>query len=415
MQEKYKRWYVAIAAVIMQLCLGAAYGWSVFVKPLVVTEHWSLPQVSATFSLAIFCLGIGTVIGGAWQDRVGPRIVGTAAGLLYGTGYLLTSYAVTQHSLIGIYLGYGVVGGLGMGMGYICPIATLVKWFPEKRGLMTGIAVCGYGLGALAMSAIAAPHIISDGISATFLSLGIIYGLLVVISAQFYSNPPESAISQADSQQPGTQFTTVEALRTPQFWLVWIMLFVNVSAGIMIISQASPIAQQAAGITPLAAASIVGVLAIFNGLGRVVWAAISDYFGRSRVFVVLFAAQAIVFAILPHLHKFTSFAIAIALVGLTYGGGFGTMPSLATDLFGSKNIGGIYGCILLAWGIGAIPSPMLIAYMHERTGSYTGAIYVIAIVMLISILLPLLLKRPQLLKPNQRSAEQMLSTTVSSD
>jgi len=379
----------------MQLCLGAAYGWSVFVQPIVKAEHWSLQEVSATFSLAIFFLGIGTVIGGAWQDRVGPRVVASVAGLLYGLGYLLAGYGVSAHSLSLVYAGYGLLGGIGMGMGYICPIATLVKWFPERRGLMTGIAVCGYGMGALLMSAFAAPSISRIGIPATFCALGVTYLVVVVLTAQFYRDPRSSrAGTHALDFSDDRSFTTSQAVRTPQLWLAWTMLFVNVSAGIMIISQASPMAQQIAGFTPVAAAGVVGVIAIFNGLGRVVWAAASDYIGRSRVFVALFALQAILFFALPRIHSATLFTVAVALVGFAYGGGFGTMPSLTADLFGSRNIGGIYGVILLAWGIGAIPSPLLIAYVRQQTGAYSAAIYTIAVVVTAAIALPLLLRKP---------------------
>ena len=391
------RWLVAVAAVVMQLCLGAAYGWSVFVKPLVASQHWGLTQVSAVFSLNIFCLGIGTIIGGNWQDRSGPRVVASAAGLLYGIGYLVASWAVSNHSLTLLYLGYGVIGGLGAGMGYICPIATLVKWFPEKRGLMTGVAVCGYGMGALVMSAFAAPQIVQHGIPATFVMLGVAYGLLVILSAQFCRNPrlPIHVLGKTAAGSGQGDYTTGEALRTPQFWLLWLMLFVNVSAGIMIISQASPMAQQLSGLTPLSAAGVVGVIAIFNGLGRVFWAAVSDYIGRERVFAVLFTLQMLVFLALPNLHTALRFTIAVALVGFSYGGGFGTMPALTADMFGARNIGGIYGIILLAWGIGAVPSPLLIAYVRERTGQYTGAVYAIAAIMLVSIALPLILRHPQ--------------------
>jgi MFS transporter, OFA family, oxalate/formate antiporter len=388
------RWCIAVAAVVMQLCLGAAYGWSVFVQPLVKAEHWSLQQVSAVFSLAIFCLGIGTVIGGAWQDRVGPRMVASFAGVLYGLGYLVAAHAVTVHSISMLYLGYGVVSGIGMGMGYICPIATLVKWFPERRGLMTGVAVCGYGMGALVMSAFAVPSIGRIGTSATFTALGLTYLVLVLTTAQFYRTPEISGATTTPPQfSRSSDLTTSQAVKTPRFWVAWLMLFVNVSAGIMIISQASPMAQQMAGFTPLTAAGVVGVMAIFNGMGRVAWAAISDYIGQIQVFAILFALEALVFVSLARIHSRGFFTVAVALVGFAYGGGFGTMPSLTADLFGSKNIGGIYGVILLAWGIGAVPSPLLIAFVRQHTGEYSPAIYVIAVVMLFSILLPLLLWR----------------------
>src|SRR5690349_19431349 len=174
------RWGIAAAAVVMQICLGAVYGWSVFVKPLIATEHWQLTQVSLTFTLTIFFLGIGTVIGGLWQDRVGPRRVATVAGVIYGLGYILSGFAVRAHSLWGMYLSYGLISGIGMGMGYITPVATLVKWFPDMRGLMTGVAVAGYGAGALIFSPIAARTIQSAGVPATFWYFGVVYLILVL-------------------------------------------------------------------------------------------------------------------------------------------------------------------------------------------------------------------------------------------
>src|SRR6476469_5638205 len=185
------RWGIAVAAVIMQICLGAVYGWSVFKIPLMKSTHWSETSVQLNFTLAILFLGVGTVIGGLWQDRVGPRKVATVAGVLYGIGYLVAAYGTSSDSLGIIYAGYGVLSGIGMGMGYITPVATLVKWFPDKRGLMTGVAVCGYGAGALIMAPIAAPLIVSNGIPFTFTSLGIVYLIVVVIAAQFYANPPQ--------------------------------------------------------------------------------------------------------------------------------------------------------------------------------------------------------------------------------
>ena len=396
------RWGIAVAAVIMQICLGAVYGWSVFVKPLISGEHWTLTQVSLNFTLSIAFLGFGTVIGGLWQDRVGPRRVATVAGILYGVGYMVASLAASRHSLVGLYIGYGALAGVGMGMGYICPVATLVKWFPDRRGLMTGVAVCGYGAGALVMSPIAAREIVAKGVPATFLTLGIAYLVLVVITAQFYRNPPQgwrpegweprSAVSRSATTY---DFTVREAMATWQFWLLLVMLFLNVSAGIMIISQASPMAQQLVGLTPVAAAGIVGVISIFNGLGRIFWAAVSDYLGRARVYLLLFLIQVVVFFSLPHLHTAALFTTAVAIVGLCYGGGFGTMPSFTADFFGAKYMGGIYGWILLAWAAGAIPSPILIARVRQTTGQYTTAIHVIAIVMLCSLVLPLIARRPR--------------------
>jgi OFA family oxalate/formate antiporter-like MFS transporter len=296
-----------------------------------------------------------------------------------------------------MYFSYGVLGGLGMGMAYITPVATLVKWFPDRRGLMTGVAVAGFGAGALIFSPIAARLIQTVGVPATFWIFGVVYLVLVVASAQFYQNPPEGwrpagwvptgAVAKAATT---VDFTVSEAMRTWQFWLLWFMLFLNVSAGIMVISQASPLAQQLANISPVAAAGMVGLISIFNGAGRVFWAWVSDHIGRAQVFFLLFAIQAVVFFILTRTHSLRALTIEFAIIGLCYGGGFGTMPSFTADFFGSKYMGGIYGWILLAWGAGAIPSPILIARVRQNTGSYAPAIHVIAVVMLCSLVLPIL-------------------------
>lgn len=397
------RWLIALAAVVMQICLGAAYGWSVFVKPLVAAHHWTLTQVSLNFTLAIAFLGVGTVIGGLWLDRVGPRKVATVGGILYGIGYILAGFAARAGSLHGMYVTYGVLSGLGMGMGYITPVATLVKWFPDRRGLMTGVAVAGYGAGALIFSPIAARLIQTSGIPTTFWSFGIAYLILVVACAQFYQNPsagwtlpgwkPTSAVAKAATS---ANFTVSEAMRTWQFWLLMAMLFLNVSAGIMIISQASPMAQQLVGMSPVAAAGMVGLISIFNGAGRVFWAWVSDLIGRAPVYFLLFAIQAVIFFILPSVRNLTVFSAMFAIIGLCYGGGFGTMPSFTADFFGPKYMGGIYGWILLAWGLGAIPSPILIAHVRQGTGTYAPAIRVIAVVMVCSLVLPILARfRPK--------------------
>lgn len=391
------RWGIAVAAVCMQICLGAVYGWSVFKKPLMGTEHWAETAVQLNFTLAIFFLGVGTIIGGLWQDKVGPRKVATTAGILYGAGYVLSAIGAAHHSLNLLYLGYGVIGGIGMGMGYICPVATLVKWFPDMRGLMTGVAVCGYGFGALAMSSAAQWEIKNYGVAPTFWTLGIVYLIVVVIAAQFYANPPQgwrpagweprTAVSKSASL---VDFTVGEALGTWQFYLLFVLLFLNVSAGIMIISQASPMAQEMVGMTAAQAAGIVGVISVCNGIGRVFWAFVSDFLGRARVYFLLFLIQVVIFFMLPRIHGWGLFTACVAVIGLCYGGGFGTMPSFTADFFGAKAMGGIYGIILLAWGLAAIPSPIMIAHIHQNLGRYAPAINIITGVMVVSLIFPIL-------------------------
>jgi OFA family oxalate/formate antiporter-like MFS transporter len=385
----------------MQICLGAVYGWSVFVQPLVHATGWTLTQVSLTFTLAIAFLGVGTIIGGLWQDRAGPRPVATVAGVIYGVSYLLAGQFAARQSLGGLYFSYGLLGGIGMGMGYITPVATITKWFPDRRGLMTGVAVAGYGAGALIMSPFAARSIAARGIPTTFEILGVIYLVLVVAAAQVYANPPAgwrpegwqptSAVARAASTY---DFTVPEAMRTRQFWMLWLMLFVNVSAGIMIISQASPMAQQLVQMTPVTAAGIVGLISIFNGAGRIFWAWVSDAIGRARVYLLLYAIQAVIFFLLPSIGNVTLFSAAFAIVGLCYGGGFGTMPSFTADFFGSRYMGGLYGWMLLAWGAAAVPSPILIARLRQTTGRYDQAIYAIAVALVVATALPLLVRRP---------------------
>ncbi len=396
------RWGIAAAAVIMQICLGAVYAWSVFVKPLVNTQHWTLKQVSLSFTINVFFIGVGTVVGGLWMTRVGPRKVATVGGIIYGLGYTLSSFATAQHSLPLLYLCYGVLAGTGGGMAYICPVATVAKWFPDKRGVMTGLAVTGYGAGALLMGPIAAREIVSAGVPTTILIFGILYLIGVIVTAQFFANPPagwkpakwvpKTAVAKAASTY---DYTVIEAFGTWQAWVLWLMMFLNVSAGIMIISQASPIAQQQAHITALAAGTMVGLLGIFNAAGRFFWAWISDYLGRARVYFLLYLIQAGIFFILPKIGTQTTLFIAFAVIYLCYGGGFGTMPSFTADYFGAKNMGGIYGWILLAWGVGGVVSPIMIAYLRDTTGQYSTAISIIAGVMVVSLILPLIVRRPK--------------------
>ena len=403
-----RRWTVAVATVVTQVCLGAVYGWSVFVNPIVQREGWPLSQVSLVFTLALAFLGLGTIVGGLWQDRVGPRPVITAAGLLYGAGYVIAGVATARHSLVGLYVGYGVIAGIAMGMGYICPIAVLSKWFPDKRGLMTGIAVCGYGAGALVMSPVAAYGIQIAGLPATFVTLGTIYLVIITVAARFYVNPSSSGALEhtPDSEnrpspmaatariERAHEYGVAEAVMTPRFWLLWTLLFMNVSAGIMVLSQVSPMAQEIAGLSPLAATAMVGLISLANAAGRVFWAWVSDAIGRASVFVLLYAIQAATLFMLPGLHDPTLFGAALVLVGLCYGGGFGTMPSFTADAFGAKNMGGIYGWMLLAWSVAAIPSPLLIAYVRQTTGHHDPALYTLAAVMLVATLVPLAVRHP---------------------
>ena len=302
-QRLPNRWIIVVAAVVMQLSLGSVYAWSVFVTPLInahKSQHWSNTEVTLTFTIAIAVLGIGAAIGGFWMDRVGPRFVATVAGVCYGIGVLLAGFS--GDSLPILYATYGVLGGLGMGLGYIVPVATLVKWFPDKRGVVTGLAVMGFGGGAVITSPVATALIGSVGVSQTFITLGIVYLILVVIAAQFYANPPVgytppgwTASAKVTSQRANKDFTPAEALTRGQWYVLWAILTLNVTAGIAIISQAQAAGAEIVGATAVVAMGFVSVVAIFNGLGRFAWASFSDLVGRRQVFITMFALQVVLF------------------------------------------------------------------------------------------------------------------------
>lgn len=404
------RWGIAVAAIVMQLNLGAVYAWSVYVKPLEKLNHWSATEVSLTFTLSIFFLGIGSSIGGFLLDRVGPRKMASIAGIVYGVG--VAGASLGTQSLPILYVTYGVLGGIGMGLGYIVPVATLVKWFPDRRGLITGLAVGGYGAGALITAPVATSLIKSMGVASTFLSLGIVYLVLVLVAAQFYRVAPDGykpagwTQSEALTRQRALRdLTPREALSRWQWYALWLMLCLNVSAGIMLISQAAPIGIEVTKVSALVAAGLVGIISIFNGAGRVFWGFVSDFIGRRNVFLVMFLLQAVLFFLLPNATSYLLFAVLAAVIALCYGGGFGTMPAFAADYFGPRFAGSIYGVMLTAWGVGGILGPILIAQVRDRTGGYGAAMYVIAGVMLVSAIIPLVVRPP---RPKEAEAEPQL-------
>jgi OFA family oxalate/formate antiporter-like MFS transporter len=397
--NNFKRWGIAIAGVLLQMALGAVYAWSVFRVPLAKQFHWSIPQVTLTFTIAIMALGIASFFGGLWSKRVGPRVVAMTGGLLYGGGVFLASFS--DHGLWWLYMTYGVIGGIGLGFAYIVPIYVLVKWFPDRRGLMTGIAVGGFGAGALITAPIATKLIQSIGVLHTFAYLGIAYAVVSVAAGYFLQNPPEGwlpegwkPVQKNQAQKDTGDFTLAGALKTWQWWALWLLLFLNTSAGISIISQEAPMFQEFAKINALVAAGMVGIVSIGNALGRVFWAWVSDLIGRRATFAIMFILQIGLFWILPNFHTVTSVTILVFFILMCYGGGFGTMPAFAADYFGPSNVGSIYGLILTAWGFASAFGPLMIAYLRQSSGTYTSGLHVVAIVMAISVILPLLVRPP---------------------
>jgi OFA family oxalate/formate antiporter-like MFS transporter len=327
-------------------------------------------------------------------------VVALTGGFLYGLGVFLASFSADK--LWWLYLSYGVIGGIGVGLSYIVPIAVLVKWFPDKRGLITGIAVGGFGAGALVTAPIATRLIQSVGVLHTFAYLGIAYLVITVATGYFMQTPPAGWKPEGwepnktqNAQRAAGDYTLGGALRTWQWWALWLLLFLNTSAGISIISQESPMFQEIAKASVIIAASMVGIASIGNAVGRIFWAWVSDAITRRWTFVVMFVIQVGLFWLLPSLSSVAILTVVSFIILMCYGGGFGTMPAFAADYFGSKNVGPIYGLMLTAWGTASAFGPLLIGYMRESSGSYVSGLHVIACIMALSAVLPVLVAPPK--------------------
>jgi MFS transporter, OFA family, oxalate/formate antiporter len=394
------RWGIAVAGVFLQLALGAVYAWSVFRVPLAKQFGWSIPEVTLTFTIAIFALGFASFFAGLWLNRVGPRVVAMTGGALYGIGVFLASFSA--NNLTWLYLSYGLIGGIGLGFGYIVPVAVLLKWFPDRRGLLTGIAVGGFGAGALVTAPLASHLITSAGVLKTFAYLGIAYLVVSVSAGYFMQNPPAgwtpagwNPSATQLSQRAVRDYSLGEVIKAWQWWALWLLLFLNTSAGISVISQEAPMFQELSHVTAITAAGMVGVVSIGNALGRIFWAWVSDAITRRTTFLAMYLVQAVLFWMLPSIHSPGVLTAVTFVILMCYGGGFGVMPAFTADYFGSKYVGSIYGLILTAWGFASAFGPILVAQMRQSTGVYSGALHVIAVVMLVSALLPLLVRPPQ--------------------
>ena len=386
------RWVIAVAAFFMQLALGAVYAWSVFLTPVIKEYGVGKAQANLTFTLALVALGITAGFGGYFNSRFGPRTIAMVAGVFYGLGIFLSSFAAPN--IFVLYLTYGIIGGIGLGLGYIVALAMLIKWFPDRRGFITGLAVAGFGGGAAITGPIASNLMLpSLKLNGTFLVLGIIYFVIVVGAAQFYRRAPEGYAPEGwtPSVQQQTvrsvrEYTLAEALSTPRWYVLWLILALNVTAGAALISVAAPLAHDFTGVALTTASALVVTISIFNGVGRLFWGWVSDFIGRPFTFLSLFVIQIVAFALTPLIGQgqFALLFIPASIIGLCYGGGFGTMPAFAADFFGPKNAGTIYGAMLTAWSAGAIVGPILIASVDFRT-----ALYIIAVIMAVSTILPM--------------------------
>ena len=396
------RWGVAAGGVALMACLGTVYAWSVYTQPLQAAFGWTTAQATAPFSIAIFFLGVGAVLGGRWQDRAGPRPVALTGALLWGAGNLLAGLGTARLGAAWLCATYGVMGGLGLGLGYVTPVAAVTKWFPDRRGLGSGLVVGGFGLGAFGYAnllrsfpAFAGGAGAASGaaVMQAFAVSGAAFAILGGAGALLVRNPPAPSPA-ARAATGGPDFTPGSMARTPQFWAAFAMLFLNVTAGILFISNAVPIMRELTGAAPATAAAVYGTIALANALGRFAWGAASDRIGRRAAFAAIYVLQVAVFLSVGRFHSMWAVAPLFALVLLCYGGGFGVMPSLVADWFGTRNLGVNYGWVLLAWSLAGVAGPVFVAFVKDRTGSFAGALPATAGLLAVATLLPILVRSP---------------------
>jgi MFS family permease len=419
------RWLVAAAGTGLMAVLGTVYSWSLYAQPLSAAFGWSASTTTWAFAAAIFSLGVGAILGGRLQDRHGPRPVALAGAALWALGNLAAGLGTQRLGAPWLYASYGVVGGLGLGLGYVTPVAAVTKWFPGRRGLGSGLVVMGFGLGAFAYNLVlrAVPAFaaaareagevlaqrqaggaaaLSPEATATVLSSftisGLVFGVVGLLCAAVIRDPPTSTSTPLSTSSPPASpadWPPSVALRAPQFWALWGMLFLNVSAGILFISSAVPLLRELTGASADAAAGTYGLIALANGAGRFVWGAVSDRLGRRLAYGLIYGAQVGVFATVGHVHGLLPVAALFAVVLLCYGGGFGTMPSLVADWFGTRHLGVNYGWILSAWGSAGLAGPLFVAAVKDATGAYTGALPVMAGVLALAVILPVAARAPR--------------------
>jgi MFS family permease len=390
----YGRWLVPPAALAIHLCIGQVYAFSVFKIPLSqalgitksVPGDWNQTQLAWIFSLAIVMLGLSAAVFGKWLEGAGPRKAMFAASVCFALGFFISYFGVIWHQLWLIYFGYGVVGGIGLGLGYISPVSTLIKWFPDRPGLATGMAIMGFGGGAmigspLAIKLMAYLRTANDiGVGQTFLAMGALYFLLMMFGVFTIRVPsegwrPENWTPQVKDQKLITTHNVDvnTAFKTPQFWLLWIVLCMNVTAGIGILEQASPMIQDLfkGAVGPVAAGGFVGLLSLFNMAGRFFWASTSDYIGRKPTYFIFFTLGAALYYFLPktgadYLNSVSLFVgISVVLLSM-YGGGFATIHAYLRDLFGTHHVSAIHGRLLTAWSVAGVLGPLLVNYMREH-------------------------------------------------
>jgi OFA family oxalate/formate antiporter-like MFS transporter len=395
------RWLMVAAALVLQLCLGVLYAWSVFRAPLMKQFGWTVKEAGYPLMASFFFFAVGMIVAGRWQDKAGPRKVAIFGGILLAAGCFLAG-AIGQ-TVGGMVFAYGILGGLGVGFAYVTPIATCIKWFPDMRGTITGLAVFGFGAGTLVFGPLINKLIGSIGLSQTFFAVGAIMLVCVCGAGSFFKVPP-AGYKPAGWNPPTPSASTAtkadwapnEIIGNSQFYVLWIIYFFGAAAGLMIIGQAVPIGLEVAKLDKAVAAGGLGTMALLNGLGRLVHGSISDKIGRKNTVILCFAEYLVAFLLLlPNADTFTKWLVGICIVGFSYGGYLAVMPSITADYFGTKSLGANYGYLFTAWGIAGVCGPFMIDAVKTSTGSFTNAMYYISAACVAGIVLVFVSKKPE--------------------
>jgi MFS family permease len=373
------RWRIPIGAVLVHICIGSVYAWSTFNRPiqaLFPDSPWWFSPPYTTFTTALALLGLSAAFGGPWVERRGPRVAATAAALFFGTGLLIGGVGLALRQSVLVFLGMGLISGIGCGLGYISPVSTLVKWFPDRRGMATGMAIMGFGGGAFVAGYLNVRLMDQIGVARTVMVLGVTYLIVMLIGSRLMESPPPgwkpagwTGPTKTHAMIATTSVTRNQAVSTLQFFLLWGILFINVTAGIGILAQASPMMQDMFGRTPVQAAAVVSLISLFNAGGRFMWASGSDYIGRRNTYTIFFVLQVILFVLIPGFAargQWLLFQASLFVIFTMYGGGFATIPAFLADIFGPENVGAIHGALLTAWSAAAIAGPVIITELSNR-------------------------------------------------
>ena len=391
------RWFIALAAIGLHISIGSVYAWSVLTRPIMADMGFTLSQTTWTFSLAILMLGLSAGFLGSFAEKIGPKKSGLLAMLFWVTGLLGTAYALSIHNLTLLYLFYGIIGGIGLGIGYITPVSTLVKYFPNRPGFATGLAIMGFGFASLIAGPLMQYLVAQVELVDTFIILGVIY-LVIMGASSLYLKAPQPKHPTRTTKDKSAMYVHThgmlanDAMKTWQFGALWWVFFINITCGIGLLSLASPMAQETIGMTPAAAASLVGIIGIFNGGGRIAWSTISDYLGRTQTYILFFIIEIVAFYLLAQTNSALTFQILILLIITCYGGGFSCMPAYLADLYGIRQLSTIHGRILTAWGLAGIAGPMLVSYFHEAGYGYNTALECFAALFVLNTIIAIVLK-----------------------